>query len=129
MKRIFNIGDRKYHSYCVKAEDVAAFQNEVVHPVCSTYVLAREMEWAGRLFVLDLREDHEEGIGTRVLIEHIAPAFPGEELTLRAEVTAWEGNELICSVLVTGRDGREIARGETGQKIMDRARINRLFTP
>ncbi|MCA6075197.1 thioesterase family protein [Fulvivirga sedimenti] len=129
MKRIFSIGDRKFHKYLVKPEDVAAFQNEVVHPVCSTYVLAREMEWAGRLFVLELREDHEEGVGTHVLVEHVAPAFPGEELTLMAEVTVWQGNELICSVFVSGKDGREIARGKTGQKILNRTLIQKIFTP
>ncbi len=127
MKKIFEIGDKKVHRYRVVDADVAKFNDEVVHPVCSTFALAREMEWAGRLFVLELREAHEEGVGTSVHIKHLSPAFPGEELIFTAEITAWEGKELICSVIVTTDNGREIAHGETGQKILDRTLIKKIF--
>jgi fluoroacetyl-CoA thioesterase len=82
VKNIFKPGDKKRLAYRVKREDVAAFQGEVVHPVCSTFTLAREVEWATRQFVLEMREPHEEGIGTQLVIDHKSPAFVGMRLFL-----------------------------------------------
>ena len=67
----------------VRPQDVAAFHDQVVHPVCSTFSLAREAEWTTRQFVLDMRDDDEEGVGTFLNIEHKAPAFIGEEILFR----------------------------------------------
>ena len=86
-------------TYLVKESDVAAFHGEVVHPVCSTYTLAREVEWATRQFVLDMRDEDEEGIGTALIINHIGPAFPGDEIVIEATVESVHGHELICSYI------------------------------
>lgn len=107
---------------------MAAFGGEVVHPVCSTFALGREAEWAGRQFVLDMREPHEEGIGTQLVIDHKAPAFVGEEIVVTATVEKIENHEIICS-FEASVNGRIIATGKTGQKILSREKINRLFTP
>jgi fluoroacetyl-CoA thioesterase len=88
MKNKFNIGDRKLHLKMVEAIDFASFDSGLVHPVCSTYVLAREMEWASRLFVLDMLEDDEEGIGTKLEINHLSPALEGEELRVEATISS-----------------------------------------
>lgn len=127
MKQIFKPGDRKQTTYCVTQADVAAFGGEVVHPVCSTFALGREAEWAGRQFVLDMREPHEEGIGTQLVIDHKAPAFVGEEIVVTATVEKIENHEIICS-FEASVNGRIIATGKTGQKILSREKINRLFT-
>lgn len=128
MKQIFKPGDRKQTTYWVTQADVAAFGGEVVHPVCSTFALGREAEWAGRQFVLDMRESHEEGIGTQLVIDHKAPAFVGEEIVVTATVEKIENHEIICS-FEASVNGRIIATGKTGQKILSREKINRLFTP
>ena len=73
MKSIFKPGDIKVWQKEVQPEDVAAFGGEQVHPVCSTFALGREMEWASRLFVLEMREEEEEGIGTFLEIRHKTP--------------------------------------------------------
>jgi fluoroacetyl-CoA thioesterase len=52
----FSKGDRKTHVFQVSPRDTARFEAGEVHSVCSTFVLAREMEWAGRLFVLEMKE-------------------------------------------------------------------------
>jgi len=129
MKTVVAIGDRRTHHYRVKKKDVAAFQGEVVHEVCSTYTLVREMEWAGRLFVLELRESTEEGIGTMVEIHHNGPAYPGDELIFISEVESLQGNELICRVDVSTATGREVATGRTGQKILPKSLIRKKFQP
>ncbi len=127
MKNIFKQGDKKQLSYLVKQEDVAAFHGEVVHPVCSTFALAREIEWATRQFVLEMREAHEEGIGTQLSIEHKAPAFVGEKILFTSIIDTLENNEIICAFEATV-NGRIIATGKTGQKILSREKIDKIFT-
>jgi fluoroacetyl-CoA thioesterase len=127
VKNIFKPGDKKQASYRVKQEDVAAFQGEVVHPVCSTFTLAREIEWATRQFVLEMREQHEEGIGTQLVIDHKSPAFVGDEILFSSTVDSLENHEIICAFEATV-NGRIIATGKTGQKILSREKIAKIFT-
>jgi fluoroacetyl-CoA thioesterase len=119
-------GDRKWYTHTVQPADVAAFHGQVVHSVCATFSLAREVEWATRQFVLDLREDDEEGVGTFLSIEHKGPAFVGEDIVIEAWVESLEGNELICAYQASVQQ-RLVATGKTGQKILKRERLNRLL--
>lgn len=128
MRPIFHTGDVKTYRHVVRAEDQAAFHGAVVHAVCSTFALARDVEWTSRQFVLDMRDDDEEGIGTFLHIEHKSPAFAGEEIVFMAKVIRLEGHELVCSFEATVGD-RLIATGQTGQKILKREKIDRIFNP
>jgi predicted thioesterase len=95
--------------------------------VYSTFALARDAEWSGRLFVLEMKEEGEEGIGTRITVEHKSPSFVGQELTFIAtfeEITA--RNEIITSYQVCCGE-RIIAEGIQGQKILKKETINALF--
>lgn len=128
MKKIFRPGDQKHYRKLVRPEDVASFHGEVVHPVCSTFTLAREMEWTTRLFVLDMRDADEEGIGTFLTVEHKGPAFVGEEILFTGEVESIRDHELVCTC--EAKVGtRTIAYGRTGQKILKREKIKQLFKP
>lgn len=126
MKNIFKTGDKKQLSYRVKQSDVAAFQGEVVHSVCSTFTLAREVEWATRQFVLEMREAHEEGIGTQLAINHKAPAFVNDEILFISTIEKLENHEIICA-FEASVNGRIIAIGKTGQKILSKEKIANLF--
>ena len=126
MKRLFNKGDKKIYHSVVGEEDVASFEGEVVHHVCSTFALAREIEWATRQYVLEMKEEHEEGVGTMIRIDHKGPAFVGETLEISSIVDSFENNHLICSYEVRVRD-QVIASGETGQKILDKTRFEEIF--
>ena len=126
MKPIFKPGDEKQYRKIVQAEDVASFHGRVVHQVCSTFTLAREIEWTTRLFVLDMRDDDEEGIGTFLTIEHKGPAFVGEEIVFTGIVESINDHELICSFHAEV-GARTIAVGKTGQKILKREKIAQLF--
>ena len=110
----------------VSEADTATFHGAQVHPVCATFALARDLEWSSRLFVLEMAEDDEEGIGTYLSLDHKAPALVGETLTVTATVKAQTGHELICVVEATVGD-RVVATGETGQKILKREKLDRLF--
>ena len=126
MKEGFQIGDKTEFRAVVTPGDVAAFQGEVVHPVCATFALARDIEWTSRQFVLAMREEDEEGIGTFLSIDHKSPAFVGEEVVFTAYIEQLNGNELICSY--EARVGeRLIANGKTGQKILKREKIEKIF--
>ncbi len=127
MKNIFSIGDKKEYKHIVQQTDVASFHGEVVHDVYATFALARDVEWTTRQFVLDMRDEDEEGIGTFLSIEHKSPAFVGEEIKYSAEVHQINGHELIC--LYEAKVGaRVIATGKTGQKILKKDKINKLFS-
>lgn len=129
MTNPFQLGDTKTHTYVVQPPDFADFgpaSGGLVHQVLSTFALGREMEWAARLFVLDMKAADEEGIGTELAIQHHAPAFPGETLTLTATFAALDGPALRCTV--EARVGpRLVATGHTGQRIVARARLAARF--
>jgi len=127
MKNLFKPGDKKSYLHKVSKKDIASFDSGTVHEVYSTFALCRDAEWTGRLFVLELKEEDEEGIGTMVSIKHRSPAFINDEVLFEATIDSLEGNELICS-FTAQVEGRIIATGKTGQKILKREKIERIFT-
>lgn len=114
------------HFYTVQPEDVASFNGKVVHEVLSTFVLTREAEWAGRLVLLPLLREGEEGIGTSVQITHLGPAFVGETIELVATPISITDGELIVAIKVMANK-RPVATGTTGQKILPKSVIQKLF--
>jgi fluoroacetyl-CoA thioesterase len=126
MKQLFKVGDKKEFKRKVTGEDFATFHGDTVHPVCATFSLARDIEWTTRQFVLEMRDADEEGVGTFISIQHISPAFEGEEIHYSGYIDELNGNELICSVDVRVGE-RLIARASTGQKILKREKIKKLF--
>ena len=126
MKQIFKAGDIKEYRAVVEPGDVASFNGETVHEVCSTFSLARHVEWTTRLFVLDMKEEHEEGVGTYLEIRHEGPAFVGEQIVFTGTFEKFLNRELICSFEARVGD-RIIARGKTGQKILTLEKIRSIF--
>ena len=127
MKSGFQKGDIRKHTFKVTQADFATFQTGNVHEVCSTFALAREMEWSSRLFVLDMTEPHEEGVGTALEIVHHSPAFEGETLDFIATLFELKGHELICDIEVRVGE-RLVATGKTGQKILNKDKVSQIFT-
>ena len=126
MIQVFNPGDTLSFSHTVTEADSARFSSGPVHPVYATFALAREAEWSGRLFVLQMKEPDEEGIGTALSIHHRSPALIGEEVVFTARLEAVQGHEVITSF--TAHVGsRLIAEGEQRQKILPAAKLQRLF--
>jgi fluoroacetyl-CoA thioesterase len=126
MKKIFKPGDIKIYTKKVAESDVAAFHGEVLHPVYATFALARDFEWSSRLFFLEMKEEDEDGVGTLLQIEHQSPAKVGDEIRIQATVESLNGNELIC--IIEARSGeRVIATGKTGQKMLKKEKLKKLF--
>lgn len=126
MKEVYKPGDSKTFEIIVKHEDTASFESGNVHPVYATFALGRDAEWCCRLFVLDMKEADEEGIGTSLNIEHISPAWVGSRVIFNATIKSIIGNKITCSYEAKV-NGRIIAKGENGQKILKKEMLVKIF--
>ena len=126
MKNPFNIGDTKTFTHKVGVTDTATFNKVEIHSVYSSFALARDAEWTCRLFVLDMKEEDEEGIGTHITVKHIAPALINDVVTFIATIESISENEIICNYEAKVNN-RLIATGKQGQKILKKEKIKKLF--
>ena len=126
MKTPFAIGDQKKYWHTVSDQDLARFASGTVHAVYSTFAIARDAEWSGRLFVLEMKEESEEGIGTGINIIHHAPALLGQAICFTATLTAIERNE-VHTQFEAHEGARLIASGTQTQKIINKEKLKRLF--
>ena len=126
MQNPFQTGDKQHFQRMVRLEDCATFESGNVHPVYSTFALARDAEWTCRLFVLEVKESDEEGIGTFIQVEHQSPALAGEQVNFEAVLESVIKNEIICAFTAKCGD-RLIASGKQGQKILKKQKLQTLF--
>ncbi len=126
MQHLFQPGDSKTFTRMVREEDCAAFDSGPVHPVYATFALARDAEWCCRLFVLEMKEEDEEGIGTMISVEHVSPALAGSTVTFTATVKKTEGHTILCS-FTAHAGSRLVARGEQEQKVLKKEKLGKLF--
>jgi fluoroacetyl-CoA thioesterase len=126
MKKIFKKGDTKNFVHTVTTSDTATFESGTVHEVYATFALGRDAEWCTRLFVLEMKDDDEEGIGTFINIQHLSPALVGSEVVFTGTYEELNGNHLTCNFEAKVND-RVIAKGSTGQKILKKEKLQLLF--
>lgn len=126
MKNPFQIGAVKIHKHQVQKADTASFESGEVHPVYSTFALARNAEWACRLFVLEMKETHEEGIGSALEIKHQSPALVGSEVVFFAKLEKVEGSKVLCSFEAKVGE-RVIATGTQEQRILPKEKLAAIF--
>lgn len=98
-----------------------------LHDVYATYWMAKHMEQAGRMIILDFLEDGEEGIGSKVSVNHLASALPGMKVKIVAEHTRTEGNRIYATMKVWNELGDFIGEGETEQVILPREKLQGIF--
>lgn len=122
----FKIGDTKRFEKRVRLEDIAQFEAGVVHQVYSTFALGRDAEWTCRQFVLEMKEEEEEGIGTFLNIQHESPALLGSTVCFEADLVSVDKNEVICEFKAKVGD-RLVARGKQGQKIIRKEKLESIF--
>ena len=120
------VGEKRQIEHVVQKHDYAGFLGEVVHPVYSTFALGRDAEWACRQFVLELKEEDEEGVGTFLNIKHESPAFEGEKVVIESELQEIKANQVICS-FVAKVGNRVIARGTQGQMVLKKDKVHQLL--
>jgi len=122
----FTYGEHKVFTTRVSEDKLATFESGTVHPVYSTFALGRDAEWACRLFVLEMKQEGEEGIGSYLSVEHISPALLNSEVVITAILDSVIKNEITCSwQAVSG--GRIIGRGKQVQKIIRKDKFDALI--
>lgn len=112
-------------SFAVTLDMCPAFDGEVVHRVYSTWSAAHHFEIAARKVLVEFLEPHEEGIGSHLSIDHLAPCPLGRTVRVRAElieVTRDHHPRVVCAV--EAFDGeRLLARGRQVQVVMNKAHL------
>ena len=126
MKNPFQPGDTKTFQTSVTADKLAEFESGVVHAVYGTFALGRDAEWACRLFVLEMKEDGEEGVGSYLSVEHLSPAPLGTAVEITATLEEVNKNEIVCRYEAFAGE-RLVARGRQIQKIIQKARFDALL--
>jgi fluoroacetyl-CoA thioesterase len=94
----------------------AAAMGNVGVEVVGTPALVGYLELASHRAIRQSCEAGEVTVGTRVEVDHLAPAFLGTPVTARAEVVAVEGRRITFRVearqgerlVMTGRHGRAV---------------------
>lgn len=103
-----------------------AFDGVVVHRVYSTWSLAHHMELAARKVLAPNLEDHEEGIGTHLSIDHLAPTPVGKSVRVVATCTEVDHKRVICEV--NAYDGeRHIGTGTQVQRVLPKTVLRALI--
>jgi predicted thioesterase len=127
MKNIFKKGDTKSYSKVIQPNEIAQFESGTVHDVYSTFSIAKDAEWSGRLFVLEMKEEGEEGIGTSISVEHKGPAFVGQEVTFISTFQEINEKKEIITSFQAFVGNRLIAQGLQGQRILPKVKIDAIF--
>ena len=79
-----------------------------------------------RLTLESFLEDHEEGIGTHVSVDHVAPARVGRTVRVVAEAESVAPHKLVCKVTAYEGD-RVIGSGRQVQRIQSKQALKELF--
>ncbi len=89
--------------------------------VYATPWMIRDIEFTCRELLMEHSEAGEDSVGTRVDIDHLAPALVGSEVEISVAVTEVKGRSVTFDVSV--RDAIEdIGRGRHGRFIVDVAK-------
>ena len=99
MKSTLQIGNSAEVIITVTQDMCPAFDGVVVHQVYSTWSMAHHMELAARKVLAPHLEDHEEGIGSHLSIDHLAPTPLGETVRVVAVAIEIGPTTLVCDVI------------------------------
>lgn len=129
MKAGFEPGIARELSIVVTEDMCPAFDGVVVHSCYSTWSVAHHFEIAARKVLVDFLEDHEEGVGSHVSVEHLAPCGLGKTVVIRAElveVTTDHHPRVVCEI-VTRCGDRLLARGRQVQVVMNKEHLRKYI--
>ena len=126
MKPSLKVGDTAEVTAQVTEAMCPAFEGVVVHHVYSTWSMAYHMELAARMVLAPHLEEHEEGIGSHLSIDHLAPTPVGHTVRVVAEATEVDDTTLVCEV--TAYDGeRLVGQGRQVQRVLPKSKLKALI--
>ncbi len=98
----------------------------LVHPVYSTWMMAKHMEEASRRVILPFLEEDEDAVGHAIEIVHLAPTAVGERVRIRATIERVDGRRIYCTL--EARNQRErIGEGRNIQVVLSRHWLREKF--
>lgn len=106
-----------------------AFDGVIVHRVYSTWSAAHHFELAARKLLVDFLDDDEEGVGSHLTVDHLAPCPVGRTVRVRAElIDVRRDRHLRVVCAVTAHDGdRLLAQGRQVQVVMNKEHLKRYI--
>ncbi len=126
MKPTLQVGQTADVTVTVTEEMCPAFDGIVVHRVYSTWSMAHHMELAARKVLAPHLEEHEEGIGSHLSIDHLAPSPVGHVVRIHAEATEVTAQGVVCTL--TAWDGtRLLGRGKQIQRVLPKSVLQRII--
>ena len=126
MKTSLQVGQAADVTITVTEDMCPAFDEIVVHRVYSTWSMAHHMELAARKVLAPHLEEDEEGIGSHLSIDHLAPAPVGHDVRVHAEAIEVDDEGVVCEV--TAWDGdRLLGRGRQVQRVLPKTVLQRII--
>ena len=131
MKRSLKIGDTAQVTITVTEDMCPAFDGVVVHSVYSTWSMAHHMELAARKVLKDHLEENEEGIGSHLSIDHLAPVPVGHTVRIVARAAEIGRTTLLCDMIAyhvrPGRSEKVVGTGKQVQRILPKRMLEKLI--
>ena len=125
------VGNTAAVTITVTEDMCPAFDGVVVHRVYSTWSMAHHMELAARKVLASHLEPHEEGIGSHLSIDHVAPTPLGHAVRVVALATELDDTTLVCDIIAyhVHADGREtvVGRGKQIQRVLPKLKLESLI--
>ncbi len=126
MKPSLTVGTTAEVTAEVTEDMCPAFDGVIVHRVYSTWSMAHHMELAARKVLAPHLDDDEEGIGSSLSIEHVAPTPVGHSVRVVAVATEVGDTAVVCDL--TAYDGdRLVGRGRQVQRVLPRRTLEALI--
>ena len=126
MKPTLKVGNTAEVTALVTEDMCPAFDGVVVHRVYSTWSMAHHMEQAARKVLAPHLDEHEEGIGSHISIDHLAPTPVGRMVRVVAEAVEIDDSTVVCEICVYDGD-RLVGRGRQIQRVLPRKKLQSLI--
>ena len=122
MKPSLKVGNTAEVTALVTEAMCPAFDGVIVHRLYSTWSMAHHMELAARKVLAPHLDQDEEGIGSSLSIEHLAPTPVGHTVRIVAEATDVDDTTVVCAL--TAYDGnRLVGRGRQVQRVLPKRKL------
>ena len=125
MKHGFDLGLTRELAVVVTPDMCPAFDGVIIHRVYSTWSAAHHFEIAAREVLVEYLEDHEEGVGSHLSVDHLAPCPLGRTIRVRAELVEVSKDHhprVVCNVSAYDGD-RLLAKGKQVQVVMNKEHL------
>ncbi len=126
MKPSLKVGNTAEVTAVVTEDMCPAFDGVIVHRLYSTWSMAHHMELAARKVLAPHLDEDEEGIGSSLSIEHLAPTPVGHTVRIVAEAIDVDATTVVCAL--TAYDGdRLVGRGRQVQRVLPKRKLKALI--